>query len=1135
MKINFTKHKFLTFIMRTYIFLLCTTVFSFFSEGVLSQNAKIVIDTDKILTVDQVFDIIKKQTDYTFIYRSNLFKNAPKVRLKKGIIKASKLLKEGLSFGDFIYSFSDDETITLREKIEEGESKIQKEIRGTVSDISRTILPGVNVIVVGTTIGTSTDFDGNYTIKASKGDVLEFSYVGLVKQRITVADKTTINVIMLEDSSSLEEVVLVGYGYQKKANVVGSVTSINPSELRVSSSNLTTALAGRLSGLISYQRSGEPGENNAEFFIRGVTTFGYNRSPLILIDGIELGIEELSRLQSDDVASFSILKDATATSIYGARGANGIILITTKTGIKGKINVSVRLENSFSQATKNIDIADPVTFMRLHNEAVKTRDAIAILPYSERKIANTIAGVNPFVYPAVNWRDELFNDYTLNQKININLSGGGNKVRYYLATSYTIDNGLLKNDKDNNFDSNINYRILTARSNVNVDLTKTTEAIIRFNGSFDDYSGPIDGGAALYRASLRANPVLFPKFFKPDEANEFTNHILFGNADNGNYLNPYAVLARGYKEFTKSFLLSQLEVKQNLKFITEGLKARFVINTTRKSEFDIRRRYNPYYYTVGFYSKEDDNYTLEPLNEERGTEYLGYSESNPRLSTAFYLEATTDYSRIFNEKHDVSALLVYNMRSSIQNNSGSLQRSLPYRNLGVSGRMAYAFDSKYFAEFSFGYNGSEKFSKNNRFGFFPAIGIGWTVSKEPFFKPLSSVISKLKLKATYGLVGNDAIGNRNDRFFYLSQVNLDNDNRGYRFGTDLDYRRDGVTIDRYSNRLISWETAKKINLGLELSLFDDAFNIQFDVFKEERENILMNRASIPSSLGLEAGIRANVGEAESEGFDFSIDYNGSLGNSWWLSGRANFTYATGKFKKFEEPDYSNTTPWLSRVGQPIGQRWGYVAERLFVDENEVLNSPQQFGLYGAGDIKYRDLNEDGIIDFRDTTPIGYPIRPEIVYGFGLSAGYKNFDLSVFLQGNARVSFWIDIFNTAPFIGRNGNNAVLQVYADSYWSEDNQDIYAIWPRLSTFIVNNNRRRNTWFLRNGAFMRLKQVELGYSLPDTLSDKLGIGKFRVYLTGTNLLTISKFKLWDVEMGGRGLGYPIQKVFNLGVELKF
>ena len=912
--------------------------------------------------------------------------------------------------------------------------------------------------------------------------------------------------------------------------------------MRVPTSNLTTSLAGRIAGVIAYQRSGEPGRDNAEFFIRGVSTFGYARSPLILIDGIETTSTDLARLQPDDIASFSIMKDATATSLYGARGANGVILVTTKVGIEGVVKINIRYEKSYSAPTKSLQIADPITYMRLHNEALTTRNPLGGRIYSQEKILiSQDPNRNLMAYPTVNWFDELLDEYTLNSRFNFNLSGGGKIARYYLASTINTDNGNLKVDQRNNFNNNIKFNRVSLRSNINVNLTETTEVALKFNGNFDDYIGPLDGGTQVYEKAMKANPVLYPKIYQPDNQFKNSTHALYGNFGQfGDYLNPYADLMRGYKDESYNNFLATVEIKQDLSFIADGLKLRFLGNTSRYSFYNLERKYNPFYYSLGNYDFQSDSYTLVALNPNQGTEYLEYSEGNKIINTSSYFEGAINYNKSFKEKHEVSGMIIGIMRELKNANAGNLQSSLPFRNLGVSGRFTYAYDEKYFTEFNFGYNGSERFAKSERFGFFPSFGLGWFVSNEKFMKKYESFISKLKLKATYGLVGNDQIGSSSDRFFYISQVNLNDGSLGSPFGIEFGNYTNGVSINRYANDQITWEKAKMLNIGVEFNLFNNV-EIQADYFTEKRTNILMDRAQIPSTMGLQAPVRANVGEASSNGYEFTIDYKNSIGKDLFLGLRANFSYADSKYEVFEELDYVTAgLPWRSRIGLNLSQPYGYIAERLFIDEADIANSPlQTFGDYMPGDIKYKDINKDGIIDINDEVPIGYPTTPKIIYGFGLSASYKKVDFSFFFQGSAQSSFFIDAYNSSPFIdtygGAIGNNALLKAWANDHWSENDRNLYAAWPRLSDQLIDNNNRNSTWWLRDGSFLRLKSLEIGYSVDNNLTSNLKLSNARFYFTGTNLLTFSKFKIWDIEMGGNGLGYPIQLGINFGINLNF
>jgi TonB-linked SusC/RagA family outer membrane protein len=1014
-------------------------------------------------------------------------------------------------------------------------------VKGKVLDSEGNALPGVAVVVKGTTSGTSTNDEGDYSLlNVSNEGILEFILVGYVTQEIKVSGKTTINVILLESSQSLDEVTVVAFATQTKESVIASVSTINTKELKVPSSNLTTAFAGRIAGLISYQRTGEPGRDNAEFFIRGVTTFGTGKAdPLILIDGVEMTSEDLSRLTTDDIASFSIMKDANATALYGARGANGVILVTTKEGREGKARVQFRVETSLSMPTETLQYADPVTYMRLHNEARSTRNTMMLLPYTTEKIYNTEHGTDPLYYPAVNWQELLFNDYTFNHRYNLNVSGGGTVARYYIAASYSNDNGIINVDKRNDFNNNINIGRYVLRANVNVNITKTTEAIVRLHGAFDDYSGPLVDGADLYWKALNANPVYFQPYYPADDKNKHADYILFGNY-NGDYLNPYAETMKGFKSRDRSNMLAQLELKQNLDFVTKGLSFRALYNVNRYSLIEMNSSYRPFFFYLPPKVTSNDEYILQALNatgDNHGTNYLEPSGGARTITSSMYFETAVQYNREFAKRHNVSALLVYTMRESLDGNVDNLQASLPYRNLGLAGRLTYNYNSRYFIEGNFGYNGSERFAENERYGFFPSVGVGWILTNEKFMEPLKTTLSKLKLKATYGLVGNDAIGS--ERFFYLSNVNPNDSGRGFVFGTEFGYGRSGVSISRYSDPNITWEISRKTNYGLELNLWN-ALEIQVDYFRENRSKILQARSYIPSLIGLQGSTpQSNIGKANGSGVDMSVDYNKSFTKDFWTVIRGNFTYAASKYEFYDEPDYTET-PWRQHTGQKISQTYGFIAERLFIDENEVMSSPTQFGSYGAGDIKYKDINGDFKIDDNDQVPIGFPTTPEIIYGFGISAGYKNLDISCFFQGSARSSFWINPGNTAPFVGGGvagftTNRAMLQYWADNHWSEDNRNLYALWPRLSEGIIDNNNKTSTWFMRDGSFLRLKTAEIGYSLPKSWIARVRLSSARFYVSGSNLLLLSNFKMWDPEMAGNGLQYPLQRVFNLGLNIEF
>jgi TonB-linked SusC/RagA family outer membrane protein len=1031
-------------------------------------------------------------------------------------------------------------------------------ITGTVTDSTGRRIDGASVTVPGKkSVGTTTDVNGRFILDVDQGSVLIISYVGFGEQRITASPEHKAVDIVLRTAAAGESVVVTAYGKKiRKEAVVGSVTTVDPEALKIPASNLTNALAGQVAGVIAFQRGGQPGRDNSQFFIRGVTTFGYSASPLILVDNIELSADDLARLQVDDIASFSILKDASAAALYGARGANGVILVTTKEGKIGRAKVNIRYENSISKPTQNVQLADPVTYEKLYNEAGVTRQPGNGPFFTPNQILDAQAtwahapGSNAFVNPAVDWMKTVFKNQTTTQRANFSVSGGTDFARYYIAGSYDRDNGILQVNPVNNFNSGMKFENYQLRSNVNVKITKTTEAVVRLWGNFNDYTGPItsdQSGLAtdLYDRVLHTSPVLFPASFEPDAANKLTHHILFGNTSKTASLqdNPYADLMDGYKNFSQSRMSAQFELNQNFNFITRGLSFHGLFSTNRYSYFDATRAYKPFFYEVGGYDPQSNVYTLSWLNNQPGAaqEFLSYSAGSNVISTYLYGQASVDYNRTFGD-HNVSGTLIGTQEQTLNANAGSLQNSLPYRNLGLSGRLTYAFRSKYFIEGNFGYNGSERFSTEHRYGLFPTIGAGWVISNEKFWDGgIADLISRLKIRGSYGLVGNDNISNQ--RFYYLSGVTPDGGGLAT-FGSTNSFGLHGTSIQNYPNPDVTWETSRKSNLAVEMTVHKN-LNITAEIYHEYRYNILQNRASIPVTDGLEAPISANLGTAISKGIDLNLNYKQTISKDLSVAVMANFTGTSTRYGHFEEPQYAEA--YRFQAGKPINQAFGYVAERLFVDDKEAANSPSQQSFGGknpvmGGDIKYRDVNHDGVINQDDQVPLGLPTSPEIIYGFGFSVSYKNFDLNAFFQGLARESFFINatstddrtngIYGTEPFV----NNAqILKAYANNHWSQENQNLYALWPRLSLNSVPNNEAQSSWWLRDGSFLRLKSLEVGYTLPKKWIKPMYLENARLYFNGLNLITWTHFKLWDPEQGSNGFGYPIQKVLNVGLNINF
>lgn len=1013
-------------------------------------------------------------------------------------------------------------------------------VSGRVVDQDGFPMPGVQVTIKGRKgVGVATDVDGKYTIKCIANETLVFSFIGYQSLEEKAGEINNVTITLQQDIISLDEVQVVAFGKQKKESVVSSITTINPSELKVASSNITTAFAGKLAGVIAYQRSGEPGLDNAEFFIRGITSFSAagKKDPLILIDGIEMNSSDLARVNPDDIASFSVMKDANSAALYGARGANGVILVTTKEGVAEKLTINVRTEISSSANSSLVELAEPITYMRLQNEARIGRSGRLDYAYSPEKIYYTEQGHNPLMYPSVDWYNYLIKDRTFNQRVNINASGGGKMVQYYVAGNFQHDTGILRDIPENTVSSNIDLKRFQLRSNVTIKVSPQTTGMVRFYGTFDDSHGPRQGGAEVFQLARDASPVRFLPTYPKDDTNQFTNHLLFGTSviNQGSYfINPLAEIVSGYKESRRSMMLTQMELEHKFSNKFEGLFIRGLFNLKRESYYDLNRSYRPFYYEP--VTTTDGSYRLRNFNPSSGSEYLSYNFGSKSIFSTMYGEARIGYNKIFDDKHDMNILLVSSLQETTNTEVVTIQQSLPQRNISTAGRFAYGYDSRYFVEFNFGYNGSERFAKNNRFGFFPSIGAGWLASNEVFMEPVRDVITNLKFKATYGLVGNDQIGSLSDRFFYMSQVNMEDANYSHTFGTHYGTVKPGISFVRYPNDLVTWEIAKKMNIGIELGLFDD-LSILADYFTERRENILQTRQNVPSTMGLVTIPQSNLGIAEGKGFEVEVQYQKSFNNNFWVIANGNLTYATSRFVKVEEPDYSDT-PWRSRVGRKLNMMEGYIADRLFIDDEEVSNSPvQNFGdafKISAGDIKYKDINDDGVINSNDLLPIGYPTTPEVIYGAGFTIGVNRLDISAFFQGSARSSFMLNVPAISPFIN-NGQRGLLQYIADDHWSESNSSLEPFWPRLSEYVIQNNAQNSTYWLQDGSFLRFKTAEIGYTLPEGLSKRLKINSFRIYLSGVNLWVWSKFKLWDPEMAGNGLGYPVQRVYNVGVNITF
>lgn len=1002
-------------------------------------------------------------------------------------------------------------------------------VSGTViSSADNQPIVGANIYVEGTNVGTTTDAGGNYklTVPASAKTVT-VSFLGYDTKKISVRDIHLFKLITLADASNkLEDVVVVGFGVQKKESLVGAVQSVKPSDLQTSSSNLSTSFSGKIAGVIAVQKSGEPGADGASFWIRGISTFGSGQSPLLILDGVEITNQMLNNIPPETIESFSVLKDATATALYGSRGANGVMIITTKSGRDSeKMAINLRAEFGASAPTRVPKVADGITYMETFNEARTTRGEKPY--YSNEKILGTKLGLDPYVYPNVDWYDMLFKDCTFNQNFNFNMTGGAKKIDYFLNASVYNENGIMRKPEASKFDTNINAQKYLFQANVSADATKTTRVSLKMNTQLHYRHAPIQSVSDLFAYAMTGMPCEFPATLPGEESDTFVRFGTNNAWNSGFFTNPYAQLCRGYGDQFRGHFTSALTVNQNLDFITKGLSATGMATFYNRVYSAVYRSFTPFMYQLTDYNiDEAGNYSYTSNSTNTGTTYLGTTRGKDGYRELAF-QAKIDYARTFG-KHDVGATIVYMQKERNMNISDEQEyAALPYRQQGLAGRVTYGFDKRYLFEANFGYNGSENFAAGKRFGFFPSVAVGWVVSNEPFWKGIKEQVSLFKLRASYGLVGNDVISSDySDRFPYLTTVDM---GQGYDvyIGNNFE-RKYGPILSVYGNPNATWEESRKLDIGVEIGLFD-SLNIIFDWFKEKRSGIFMQRTSLPSTFGM-SGITpwANIGKVDNHGVDISVDYNKAFSKDLILSLRGSFTYAHNEIVEMDEPKYK--WAYQYKAGHPINSIQCLIADGLFRDEEDIASSPSQ-DIYATtypirpGDVKYRDLNGDEIIDDNDMCWTGNPTVPEIIYGFGFSLKYKGFDCSAFFQGQGKVS--IIMYNYHPFAtAATPGSGLMQWIADEHWSEDDPNPKALYPRLSPLWNNNNTKASTLYVRNGKMLRLKTAEIGYTYK----------KMRVYVSGTNLLTFAPFKYWDPEKGsGNGLGYPLQRTYNLGFQFNF
>ena len=1113
------------------------------TSSVFQVIQKKVTISMKNATLEAILTEINRQTglDYGFQSNGSVDKNR-RFTLEVTDVTVEKALNTLLKDSPYDYVLEKNRiVIVIREK-----KPVQLiAVTGRVVDEKGNPIPGATVLIQGTTQGVATDADGRYTINTRSEDALRISFIGYKTEVVPLKGKTKLNVRLNPTAENIEEVTVVAFGEQKKESVVSAITTVDARTLKSSSSDLTSQFAGKIAGIVGWQTGGIPGalteeEMNTKFYIRGITSFQSkaNIDPLILIDGVESSKLDLSRMTPEDIETFSVMKDASATAMYGARGANGVILITTKKGQEGSVYTSVRYEAVLSMPTREIEVVDPINYMKMYNQALLARNPDATPQYSVERIERTGSPSYPsWVYPANDWYDIMFHDYSINHRAGLNIRGGSRLVQYYTSVNYVRDEGMLKTDRLNQFKCNIENSTFSFRTNLNIDLSAGIRLNINTSANLDKYRGPYADVSQAYYLAFNASPVDFAPTYPADESSNWP-HLRFG-AVNQNTTNPYLILHQGYKDRRRYSAVARAEYIHNLSTLLKGLELRASVSMNQTGYYANACKTVPYMYALKDYDFETGVHQLNALNSSEASRTLTKDtdgqHTNSSQSTQMSYEVRGLHVAAWGE-HQTSLTVVFNAQETTYSQTASVLDGIPNRNMGVSMRGTYGWRDKYFAEASFGYNGSERFAKDHQFGFFPALGAAWIASKERFLADHTAHwLSFLKFRFSWGKVGNDGVI-KTPRFTHLPL--LDNDSA-------LDPAPSGNNISRpyvasYPNEKLTWEIAEQSNIGIETKFFGGIVELNADIYQEIRHNILDYRYTMPSTTGLEKPQIGNVGKARSRGIDLSGKIQHAFTPDLWMILNGTFTYSKATYREIEEA--TSKPEWQRREGHELSQQIGYIAEGLFRDQAEINNSPTQGGDIMPGDIRYRDINEDGVIDVNDATYIGFPTTPRVIYGFSGFFNFKNIEFSFAFQGSGKRAFFMNPQNISPFVD---NRAMLKAIYDDHWSADNMKEHPFWPRLSTQSITahnpqeawtgSEERRSTYFMRECSFLRCTSIELAYNLPREFLQRLRMQTVKFYARVNNPFLITNFKVWDVELGDNGFNYPIQRTWSIGLNLSF
>ncbi len=1002
-----------------------------------------------------------------------------------------------------------------------------RSVGGRITDETGAGVIGASIVLKGTTIGAVADDNGNFQFElpatvSDKGSLI-FSSVGFITQEIELGTQTNFTIRLASNEALLEEAVVVAFAQQKKVTVTGAVVSIQTKEIKQSpAANLAVSLAGRLPGLTAIQRSGEPGRDATQLFIRGQGTTN-GQAPLVLVDGVE---RELTYVDPNEVASVTVLKDASSTAIFGIRGANGVILVTTRRGVSEVPQINFSTEVGLTDFTRIARNVDAYGFAKIRTQAEKN-DGLTSFTYTPEAIEAFRTGSDPKRYPNTNWLDVLTNKYSMQKRYNLNISGAGKSVKYFVNAGLLDQDGQFKVEKGLKYDPKFNLKRYNFRSNVDIQVNKNLKAFLNIAGYLENQNGPL-GVAAANDGQTGSSPSLFilanifdmpatiPGPLSPDGIP--TTRAGLVNV-------PYGQLNRsGYRQQTRSNVAATYGMEQDLSYITPGLAVKAIMsfdsratNTLSASKAFTRAILT---FAPGLKDIEgkDSVYYAPFAADQRETPLV--IGGNTAFTSQTNLQGYITYNRTFG-KNAVSGLLLYNQQKNI------IGAELPFNLRGLSSRLTYGFNEKYFGEFSAGYNGSEQFAKNKRFGFFPAISGGWILSSERFLKNVKS-IDLFKVRGAYGLVGNDRLGNA--RFLYLDNIQVGAGGYSPSLGGGQ-----VINTTLLKNEDLTWEVSKKANIGIEIG-FLNSFNLVVDLFSENRNNILRNRGTIPSLNGLPATVLppANVGIIGNSGYEVELNYKKSFNKDFSIQSRLNVSYARNIQDNVDEAQQPADFAYRYRQnGYRIGQYFGYIVEKYFENVDEIAKSPSQSSLGGVtrpGDFKYKDANNDGKIDAKDISPIGYSNVPEYTFGAAFSTTYKNFDFSVLFQGVSNFTY--------RFTGRgtnSGNNYVsrhLESWTEERFAKGEPINY---PRIGVS-PNQSEIANDFFTIDASFLRIKNLEIGYNIPAKLAGKIRSKGIRLYANGLNILTWDRLPTNDFDPEQNSdLAYPVSRTFNFGINVTF